>query len=318
MSMECSLSPPPPPPPPLPSPAAGLPSSPPPPPAPPAPGPPPPPASDPKKKLYQTIASSRSPVEGDHTEALLLLSQRESSFRKDLQWILMNTYVPSLIQDGPQCGLVALWMAAHLRQPQLSIDMDTIVQTALSRGYTAQGEMFSANNMALLAEEVCGCKAELLSGGLSGKNAETIIRHLWGRQPVLIPYDEDYNHEPCQRSGHRAHWAVASGVLLGVDQGSLSTAHTEPDPTLPWLHLPSDTISPCPVGLREVYILAKQGKSLRYQLWSLDSVTQSNEQLRTMDPQRANDGTQYVVPQGGVEAGLAGQVVLLHTRAQKQ
>lgn len=24
------------------------------------------------------------------------------SFRKDLQWILVNTYVPSLIQDGPQ------------------------------------------------------------------------------------------------------------------------------------------------------------------------------------------------------------------------
>lgn len=45
-----------------------------------------------------------------------------------------------------------------------------------------------ADNMALLAEEVCGCKAELLSGGLSGENAATIITHLWRRQPVLIPY----------------------------------------------------------------------------------------------------------------------------------
>lgn len=34
-------------------------------------------------------------------------------------------------------------MAAHLRQPQLSVDMEAVVQTALSRGYTAQGEMFS-------------------------------------------------------------------------------------------------------------------------------------------------------------------------------
>lgn len=47
---------------------------------------------------------------------------------------------------------------------------------------------FSADNMARLAEEVCGCKAELLSGGLSGNNAATIITHLWERQPVLIPY----------------------------------------------------------------------------------------------------------------------------------
>lgn len=31
-------------------------------------------------------------------------------------------------------------MAAHLR---LSVGMETVVQTALSRGYTAQGEMFS-------------------------------------------------------------------------------------------------------------------------------------------------------------------------------
>ena len=38
---------------------------------------------------------------------------------------------------------MALWMSAHLRQPQLSVDMETVVQTALSRGYTAQGEMFS-------------------------------------------------------------------------------------------------------------------------------------------------------------------------------
>lgn len=24
-------------------------------------------------------------------------------------------------------------------------------------------------------------------------------------------YDKDRNHEPCQRNGHKAHWACASG-----------------------------------------------------------------------------------------------------------
>ncbi|CAM9313267.1 unnamed protein product [Lampetra planeri] len=202
----------------------------PPPPLPPPPPPPPAPvpaASAAKKKLYQTISSSRSPVEGDHTEARSLLTHRES-------W----------------CGLVALWMAAHLRQR--NVDMDAVVQTALSRGFTAQGEMFS-------------------------------------------------------------------GVLLGLDQGSVSKEDFQLDPTLPWLYLPGAACSACPArspGLREVYVLAKQGKSLRYQLWSLDSVAQSNGQLKTMDPQRARDGTQYVVPVGGVEVGLAGQAVLLHTRTK--
>ncbi|KAM3616023.1 uncharacterized protein V6R79_011001 [Siganus canaliculatus] len=318
MPVHSPLSPPPPPPPP----PLLVPDPPPPPPlpAPPAPGPPPSHVASAPKKLYQTIASSRSPVEGNYTEPLLLLSQRQSSFRKDLQWILANTYVPSLIQDGPQCGLVALWMSAHLQQPELSLNMETVVQTALNRGYTAQGEMFSAHDMARLAEEVCSCETELLSGGLHGSNAAAIISHLWGRQPVLIPYDEDFNHEPCQRNGHKAHWAVASGVLLGVDQGSVSKEFLEPDPSLPWVSMAAASSCPCPASsaaVREVYLLAKQGKSLRYQLWSLDSVAQSNQQLKNMDPHRTNDGTQYVVPNGGVEAGLAGQAVLLHMRMQK-
>lgn len=42
--------------------------------------------------------------------------------------------------------------------------------------------------MARLVEEVCDCKAQLLSGGLSGNNATAIITHLWDKQPVLIPY----------------------------------------------------------------------------------------------------------------------------------
>ncbi|KAK7882635.1 hypothetical protein WMY93_028809 [Mugilogobius chulae] len=272
-----------------------------------------------KKKLYQTIASSRTPVEGDYTEARALLAQREGSFRTDLKWVLLNTYVPSLIQDGPQCGLVALWMAAHLCKPPLNIDIETVTQTALNRAYTAQGEMFSAQNMALLAEEICGCKAQVLSGGLRDDNALTIIKHLWDRQPVLIPYDEDFNHAPCKRSGHKAHWAVASGVLLGLDHGSLNKQHVQPDSSLPWLYLPIDA-SPCPISssqTREVYILAKQGKSLRYQIWSLDCVAESNDQLRTLDPQRENSGTLYVLPEGGVETGLSGQAVLLHTRSLK-
>lgn len=102
-----------------------------------------------------------------------------------------------------------------------------------------------AENMARLVEEVCDCKAQLLSGGLSGNNTTAIITHLWEKQPVLIPYplnkskqtkkpvaamrliishlkpqtflngvyryDEDFNHEPCRRGGYRAHWAVVSG-----------------------------------------------------------------------------------------------------------
>ncbi|KAM9812800.1 actin maturation protease isoform X2 [Syngnathus typhle] len=277
---------------------------------PPPPPPPPPPAalhdSRSKKKFYQTIGFSRSPVEGDYTEPLLLISQRASSFSRNLRWTLVN-----------KCGLVALWMAAHLLGPP--VDMHTLFGTALERGFTAHGEMFSVGNMALLAEEVCGCKAEALSGGLVRDNATRIVAHLWSRQPVLFPYDDDYNHEPCEREGHRAHWAVASGVLLGTDQGYVSTEPTQPDSTLPWIHLRGHSGFSSSLDsshIREVYILAKQGKSLRYQLWSLDSIARSNKQLMEMAPQTRNNGTHYVLPMGGVEGGLAGEALLLHKRRQ--
>ncbi|KAF4071975.1 hypothetical protein AMELA_G00268990 [Ameiurus melas] len=282
------------------------------------PPPPPAPGSAPslpsKKKLYQAIAEGRTAVQGDFEEACLLITQRDSSFRKDLEWVLFNKYVPSLIQDGPKCGLVALWMAAHLVKPAMTISLENIMQMAVNKGYTAQGEMFSACDMALLAEGVCGFRVQRLSGGMIGDNAALILKHLTDGQPILIPYDEDFNHEPCRRGGHKAHWAVASGVLLGLEQGSVTSEQLPTNTTLPWLHL--SQVSAPPDWLTnpvEVYILAKQGKSLRYQLWKLETVAQSNAQLREMDPQRAGDGSYYVLPPGGVEEGLAGQVVLLYT-----
>lgn len=110
------------------------------------------------------------------------------------------------------------------------------------------------------------------------------------------------------------------GVLLGLEKNSITEALTLPDPTLPWLFSVAEGSCACPAHcstIKEIYVLAKQGKSLRYQLWTLDSIIQSNKQLRTMDPQRANDGSRYVVPEGGVEAGLAGQALLVRTRTQK-
>lgn len=40
---------------------------------------------------------------------------------------------------------MALWMAAHLQQNKLDLDMKTLVQTAMNKEYTAQGEMFSGS-----------------------------------------------------------------------------------------------------------------------------------------------------------------------------
>ncbi|KAJ1105603.1 hypothetical protein NDU88_003008 [Pleurodeles waltl] len=258
------------------------------------------------------IAERDSPTLEGPEDIKKLLKNRKDSFRTELQWLFFHSPVPSLIQEGPQCGLVALWMAGALLKLEEAVPLDTMVRVARERGYTAQGEMFSADSMALLAREVYHCGAELLSDGMAGLNRRKILCHLTSGYPVLVPYDEDCNHEPCSRGGHRAHWAVLSGVVLGLLCNTGSKLFLE-DPDMPGFFHPYPD-SPCPPDheVKEVFLLAKQGKSQRSQLWNYTQVCGSNLQLLDLDPKRASDGKTYVLPEGGVKAGLCGKVVLLH------
>ncbi|XP_077338351.1 actin maturation protease isoform X1 [Lithobates pipiens] len=260
-----------------------------------------------KSKFYKKVAEHSDPSVGGCEELKKLIKKQQDRFSRTLKWLLYNNHIPSLIQEGPQCGLVALWMAGGLLDNTKEVTLGAIVDTAISKGYTALGEMFSAVNMASLAEQMFGCQCELLSGGMDGENREKMLHHLMAGLPVLVPYDEDFNHEPCQRNGHRAHWAVISGVLLGMPSGSF-----EPDVDIPGLyHPPPSFMAPYAGDADEIYLIAKQGKSLRYQLWEYSSVSRSNGQLLQLDPKRAIDGNAYVLPEGGVQAGLCGKIVLL-------
>ena len=50
---------------------------------------------------------------------------------------------PSFPNPPSRCGLVALWMGGSLVAPGHGLELAQVVQTALDRGYTLQGEMFS-------------------------------------------------------------------------------------------------------------------------------------------------------------------------------
>ncbi|XP_038623415.1 UPF0692 protein C19orf54 homolog [Tachyglossus aculeatus] len=316
LSSPCPLpSPQVPPPPPPPSAPQDAPLSPPSPPCPPPPPPGPPVAplvfGVAKSHLLQEALRRAGPTPGAHDDIKRLLTLHKDRFRSDLQWLLFCADLPSLIQEGPQCGLVALWMAGSLLAPPASVPLERIVATAMERGYTAQGEMFSAADMAKLAQEVYGCRAELLVGGLGGHNRQRVLRHITAGHPLLVPYDEDCNHEPCQRQGHKAHWAVSAGVLLGVRDPPPPNAFHE-DPDLAGLFHPHHRSAAYPKVPVAVHVLAKQGKSCLYQLWDYEQLCQSNLQLTDFSPARAADGKTYVVPTGGVKAGLCGQALLLH------
>ncbi|XP_007166866.2 actin maturation protease isoform X2 [Balaenoptera acutorostrata] len=204
-----------------------------------------------KSQLLKEALERAGPVPRSREDVKRLLKLHKNRFRSDLQWILFCADLPSLIQEGPQCGLVALWMAGTLLAPLSGAPLERLVQVAMERGYTAQGEMFS-------------------------------------------------------------------GVLLGV-QGMPSLGYDE-DPELPGLFHPAPGTPRQPPSLPEegspgaVYLLAKQGKSWHYQLWDYDQVRASNLQLTDFSPSRAADGREYVVPVGGLRAGLCGQALLLRPR----
>ncbi|KAG8448781.1 hypothetical protein GDO86_015736 [Hymenochirus boettgeri] len=268
------------------------------------------PSSVVKQTFFKKVAENSAPSSGGCEEFKRMIKNSQSRFSENLQWLLYNKYVPSMIQEGPQCGLVALWMAGRLLNMTQEVTLGAIVETAVSRRYTAQGEMFSAANMASLGEEVFGCRSELLTGGMDGENRDRILHHLTTGLPLLVPYDDDFNHEPCQREGHSAHWAVISGVLFGTEGGSFN-----PDPDIPGLCYPnSNSFVLEDHEIQEIYLVAKQGKSLRYKLWEYGAVSRSNGQLIYFDPKRENDGRVYILPDGGVKAGLCGFSVLLHPK----
>ncbi|XP_045426806.1 UPF0692 protein C19orf54 homolog isoform X3 [Pipistrellus kuhlii] len=201
-----------------------------------------------KSQLLREALEKAGPAPGSREDAKRLLKLHKDRFRSDLQWILFCADLPSLIQEGPQCGLVALWMAGTLLVPPSGIPLERLVHMAVEKGYTAQGEMFS-------------------------------------------------------------------GVLLGV-RGVPSPGYAE-DPELPGLFHPVPSMPhqlpslPEEGSLGAVYLLSKQGKSWHYQLWDYDQVQDSNLQLTDFSPSRAADGQEYVVPAGGVRAGLCGQALLL-------
>ncbi|XP_012629981.2 actin maturation protease isoform X2 [Microcebus murinus] len=204
-----------------------------------------------KSQLLKEALEKAGPVPRGKEDVKRLLKLHKDRFRSDLQWILFCADLPSLIQEGPQCGLVALWMAGTLLLPPSGIPLERLVQVAMERGYTAQGEMFC-------------------------------------------------------------------GVLLGV-QAVPSLGYAE-DPELPGLFHPVPGMPCQPPSLPEegspgaVYLLSKQGKSWHYQLWDYDQVRDSNLQLTDFSPSRAANGQTYVVPTGGVRAGLCGQALLLWPR----
>ncbi|GFR73803.1 UPF0692 protein C19orf54 homolog [Elysia marginata] len=321
---------------------------------PPLPPPPPPPLSAPViKRLNDTSdqrEQSKGQIVGRPVDCLSPFEQSRKAFRDlHLQGLLtegedvvLSCYNPikPVLQNGPVCGLVALSMASQLTNENHA-SPDAIFSEAQKQGFSKQGEMFSVSHMKELSSYFLECPVKHLILGDDAQPEKSelleIITHLLLRNVLLVPYDADKNHSPCLRKGHKAHWAVITGIFVafpGLDSPPINIKTAcEMDTEIPSLchwpehpplslckdlasfvtdslsHAKQNNSSSFPVRL---YVYGHQGKSKHARLWNLSELLQSNAQLEESGPQR--DTEDYVIPMEGVASGLKSQMLIVKRR----
>lgn len=153
------------------------------------------------------------------------LSEREEIARLAARALRRGADVPGRVQKGPTCGLYALGMVMdywETRDPgsttvlvQESDDFRTnshslapdnhelLLDVAQKRGFTTEGEMFHAEQLAALAREF-GYGAEVHEEF----TLTTLLEVLDRKRPCLAGFDVDDDGNPGEFEGLNAHWAV--------------------------------------------------------------------------------------------------------------
>ena len=138
--------------------------------------------------------------------------------------------VPGRVQDGPTCGLYALGMVMDSFAAKDPRALDPLVQssdrgragshtetpntsaflldTAEKDGFTTQGEMFYADQLASLAQQF-GYKTSVDTSLTLGDLKACIARG----HPALVAFDVDHEGNPGLYNGGRAHWCVVEGTF---------------------------------------------------------------------------------------------------------
>ncbi len=249
--------------------------------------------------------------------------------------------VTPVLQRGPMCGLVGLTMAAQLlHKEKLPLDSvkssdqlhpERILQFAVGRGLSKQGEMFSTAAM----EDVITNHLHLQSHTVDVDSCNT-VEEMLVEKAILVPYDADKDHTPCLARGHSAHWCLLVGLCLVLEyptEGGVTPPRASsllecchPLNSNPAHYVVSEIqrlefaellkTFEAVGGLLDrnrIYVFARHGKSSHLGLWSLRDLLESNRNLVEVDPRRSNP-QEYVIPAGGLKQGLKNKVIFVTKR----
>jgi len=253
------------------------------------------------QKSFLPVDTSLEPlneVKGYQAISNSLVLEIKARKDKTAKWLTINIQTPTQMQDGPNCGLVALNIAGQyylkrVTQKMKDDDVEKIFALAKSLGYTEKGEMFSAANLAQLAQDYFHLKTDLEHSF----NANKLLQHLLCGHLCLIPYDKDKDHSPCCLQGEKAHWGLVVGIVIPVFEDSGKEAfysNSQPEnlyiddgwETLLYrlngqdgFELTVEKINVTQQELAQAFVIALHGKSRHQALWSLEALIKSNNNL---------------------------------------
>jgi hypothetical protein len=135
---------------------------------------------------------------------------------------------------------------------------------------------------------------------------------------ILIAYDCDFNYEPCNKKGIKAHWALITGFLLPLDltdkNSDLIYKKTEAETQFNVLDYTKPLQFEQIQYLRKnyenkilsnnknfkdlVFVICKHGKSKNLGIWNLSKLIESNKQLKQINDSKCNRD-EFVLPVDG-------------------
>jgi len=210
------------------------------------------------------------------------------------------------LQDGPQCGLVALSMASKLFPTEYHVTPNQLFEHAKEKGFTKLGEMFSARNMLEMCDTFLPGSSILCQVDCLNATFQMCQDFLDGNM-YLVPYDCDFSHAPCLAAGKKAHWALITGFILLSYGNTVENGFT---------FIKEKKISPEYLENKQVKLFGRQSKSLVLGIWNIDELITSNKNLTTMDDKRNPDD--YIIPAEGIEASLANQIIKIKIGGKKE
>lgn len=272
---------------------------------------PPPPAPP----LPVCVAREEETANNKVPDKVLHQHELEQTVAKLYEWgsisrdpvLVVSVPVEHVLQSGPMCGLVALSMASSAHGQTAIINATDLLVVAKNLGYTNHGEIFSVGFMQSLAQSVLpNCAVTVVTNELS--DPQFIAQHVASGDVFLVPYDSDRNFAPACLQGHKAHWALVTGIIISTTSTELHKQVTMLPPGKTSLSLVQS------LACDRLQVLALQGKSRHLSSWPLQDLVASNNNLVQVDPAREFADAKYVIPSEGIAQTLRGKSVLIQYR----